>query len=44
VIGGYFVMLAPLSSGQHVIHFHGEIPDFSFVFDVTYMLSIGSHS
>ena len=44
VIGGYFLMRTPLSPGQHVIHFHGEIPDFSFIFDVTYVLSVGSHN
>jgi hypothetical protein len=38
---GYYLMLAPLSRGQHTIHFHGEVPDFDFVVDVTYNLTVG---
>jgi len=41
VAGGYFVMHTPLSAGQHVIHFHDEVPDFALVFDVTYVLNVG---
>ena len=37
---GYYVMLAPLAAGPHKIHFHGEIPDFSFLLDVTYNLTV----
>jgi hypothetical protein len=42
VAGGYFVMLPPLSVGEHVIRFHTEFPAFSFVSDVTYNLSVAS--
>jgi hypothetical protein len=37
---GYWAMLRPLSVGQHTIHFHAAIPDFSFVLDVTYNLTV----
>jgi hypothetical protein len=37
---GYYVMLAPLSKGQHTVHFHGEIPAASFTLDVTYHLTV----
>jgi hypothetical protein len=42
---GYFLMLAPLSAGQHTIHFTGEIDlleEFGFVFmlDITYNLTV----
>jgi hypothetical protein len=37
---GIYVMLAPLHRGQHVIHFHAEIPSFSFVVDVTYNVTV----
>ncbi len=37
---GYYVMLGPLSKGRHTVHFHGEIPDFSFTLDVTYNLLV----
>ena len=37
---GYYVMLAPLSSSQHRVHFHGEIPAFDFSLDVTYDLTV----
>lgn len=37
---GYYVMLAPLSTGRHVVHFHGEVPDFGVVLDVTYKLTV----
>jgi hypothetical protein len=38
---GYYVLLAPLSPGRHVVHFHGEIPEFNFTLDVTYNLMVG---
>ena len=46
VADGYWIMLAPLSAGNHVVHFHGEIPDglgpgVPFVVDVTYRLTVG---
>jgi len=37
---GYYVMLAPLPAGAHTVHFHGEIPAFSFTLDVTYKLNV----
>jgi hypothetical protein len=37
---GYYVMLAPLSKGAHVVHFHGEIPSSGFILDVTYGLTV----
>lgn len=37
---GYYLMLAPLSRGVHVIHFHGEATDSGFVLDITYNLNI----
>jgi hypothetical protein len=37
---GFYVMLAPLSAGQHTVHFHGEIPAFGFKLDVTYHLTV----
>jgi hypothetical protein len=39
-VDGYWAMLRPLSIGQHTIHFHAAIPDFSFVLDVTYNLTV----
>ena len=35
------LMLAPLPPGTHTIHFHSELPDFGFVLDVTYNLTVG---
>ena len=48
VSDGYFVMLAPLSKGQHTIHFAGAFVftqaqdgfDFSFTLDITYHLTV----
>jgi hypothetical protein len=37
---GQYIMLAPLAPGPHVLHFHAEIPAFSFTLDVTYRLTI----
>jgi len=37
---GFYLMLHPLSAGPHVLHFHGEIPSFSFVVDMTYYLTV----
>ena len=33
-------MLAPLPAGEHTVHFHGAIPAFDFVLDVTYHLTV----
>ena len=40
VSDGYFLMLAPLSAGQHTVHFGGTFPDFSFTLDATYHLTV----
>jgi len=48
VSDGYFVMLAPLSVGEHVIHFTGALVftaeedgfDFSFSLDITYRITV----
>ncbi len=48
VSDGYFVMLAPLSPGRHVIHFTGALVftaaedgfDFSFTLDITYHITV----
>jgi hypothetical protein len=37
---GYWVLVNPLSAGHHTIHFHGEVPDWGFVVDVTYNLTV----
>jgi hypothetical protein len=37
---GVYLMLAPLSAGQHTIHFHGEAPAFNFLLDITYNLTV----
>jgi hypothetical protein len=33
---GYYLLLAPLSPGAHIIHFHGFSPPANFAVDVTY--------
>jgi hypothetical protein len=41
VDAGIYLMLAPLSAGQHTIHFHAEEPPpYAFVEDVTYHLTV----
>jgi len=41
VDAGIYLMLAPLSAGQHTIHFHAEEPPpYAFVEDVTYNLTV----
>jgi hypothetical protein len=37
---GYYVLLKPLSVGNHSLHIHAEVPSQSFVLDVTYNLTI----
>ena len=39
VADGYYLMLKPLSAGEHVLHFTGSIPGFSL--DITYHLTVG---
>jgi len=42
---GWYLMLEPLSRGQHTIHFSATIPGFGdFSFDVTYHLNVGKPS
>jgi len=38
VADGFFIMLRPLSVGQHTLHFRGGFP--GFVIDTTYHLNI----
>lgn len=40
VSNGYYLLLAPLSPGQHNIHFSGSFPDFPFALDITYHLTV----
>jgi len=40
VMDGYWVMLPPLSEGEHVIHFDGGIPEWNWMQDVTYNLTV----
>ena len=40
VSNGYYLMLAPLSVGQHTLHFGGSFPDFPFTLDITYNLTV----
>jgi hypothetical protein len=37
---GFYLMLRPLSSGQHTLHFHGFLPAFGFALDITYNLTV----
>lgn len=37
---GYWMMLKPLTYGQHTLHFHAEVPAYGFVVDVTYNITI----
>ncbi len=43
IVGGYFLIHAPMAAGQHVVRLHDEVPDFDFVSDVTYLISVGAH-
>jgi len=40
VADGVFLMLSPLSVGKHTIHFHAEVPDFNFLLDITYHITV----
>jgi len=50
VSDGYFVMVRPLSAGEHVLHFGGAFVftlaedgfDFSFTLDITYRITANS--
>jgi len=37
---GAFFMLAPLSPGQHTMHVHGEMPEYDFVYDWNYDITV----
>ena len=37
---GFYLMLAPLPAGPHVIHFHAVFPAFDFTLDITYNLTV----
>ena len=37
---GVYVMLSPLPFGQHQIHFHGAYPQWNFVLDITYNITV----
>ena len=38
---GYYVLLSPLSAGQHTIHFAGTLTFFPLSLDVTYNITVG---
>jgi hypothetical protein len=40
VSDGYFLLLAPLSAGQHTIHFAASVPAANFALDVTYHITV----
>ncbi|MCC6722957.1 MAG: hypothetical protein IT258_00510 [Saprospiraceae bacterium] len=39
-LGGYYVMLKPLSHGQHTVHYHSEAPAWGQVQDATYNITV----
>ncbi|MFN8483552.1 MAG: hypothetical protein U0768_10975 [Anaerolineae bacterium] len=43
VADGYYVMLAPLTAGDHIIHFHGRFTtEFEMTMDIAYHLCVGA--
>lgn len=40
VTAGFWLMLAPLSAGTHIVRFGGTYPDYSFTIDITYVLTV----
>jgi hypothetical protein len=40
VADGVYLMVTPLSLGNHKIHFHAKSPDFNFMLDITYNLLV----
>lgn len=40
ITGGYYVILKPLSKGQHTVYYHSEVPAFEFVQDATYNITV----
>jgi hypothetical protein len=37
---GYYIMLAPLSAGPHILHFTGTLPQYPFTVDITYNITV----
>jgi hypothetical protein len=37
---GFYVMLRPLATGSHTLHFHGTVAAFGFTLDITYHLTV----
>jgi hypothetical protein len=37
---GFYLMLKPLTPGQHTLHFHGSVPAASFTVDIVYHLTV----
>lgn len=45
VSGGYYIMLPPLPTGAHTVHFRGSVGDPPFfTLDITYNLNVGNHT
>lgn len=42
VSDGFYLMLPPLTAGEHTIHFEGSLPSFGFEVDVTYTITVGN--
>jgi hypothetical protein len=42
VDAGYYLLITPLSTGKHVIHFGGQIPSFGFSIDTTYNITVSA--
>ena len=40
VSDGYWMMLKKLHHGNHTLHFYAEVPDYGFVVDVTYNITV----
>jgi hypothetical protein len=40
VADGYWMMLKPLSHGEHTLQFHAEVTDWGWVLDVTYNITV----
>jgi hypothetical protein len=38
---GFYLMLAPLCSGHHTIHFTGNNVDLGYTLDITYHITVG---
>ncbi len=40
VSDGYYIMLAPLSKGEHTLHFGGTFDEFGYTLDITYHITV----